>query len=418
MSVITLFSGNFCNEEDVLREVQKKTGFRRIGEEEILKQASVLSGMPEKKIYSAFSSKPSVFNRFTHEKERAVAHLRMALAEFLAEDRLLISGFCTHLIPKSVTHVLRVCLIADVKYRVSEAQASGKFNEKEAMNLIRRYDEDCAYWLKMLWEKEENWDPVQWERKDPWTSSLYDIMIPADKTSPAEAASLIAENASAPVLKMLPSSRKAVENFHLAACVEAVLTREGHDVGVTAKDGVIILTINKHVLMLSRLEEDLKAIAEKVEGVKSVETVVGKNFHRADIYRKVDFEIPSKVLLVDDEREFVQTLSERLMMRDMGSAVAYDGQSALDIVRDDDPEVMILDLKMPGIDGIEVLRRVKETRPDIEIIILTGHGSEADRKVCMELGAFAYLQKPVDIDVLSENLKAANEKIQKKKAGK
>ncbi len=406
MSVITLFSGNFCRDEDVLREVQKKTGFRRIREEEILKQAAVLSGMPEKKIGSAFSSKPSVFNRFTHEKERAVAHLRMALAEFLEEDNLLIAGYCAHLVPKSVTHALGVCLIAEVKQRVAHALASGKFSEKEAMNQIRRHDEDCAAWVKMICDKE-----------DPWDKSLYDIIIPTDKTSPDEAASLIADNASSSVLKITPRSRDAVKDFHLAASAEAVLTREGHDVGVNAKDGVVILTINKHVLMLSRLEEELKSIAGKVPGVKSVVTVVGKNFHRTDIYRKVDFEIPSKVLLVDDEREFVQTLSERLMMRDMGSAVAYDGQSALDIVREDDPEVMILDLKMPGIDGIEVLRKVKETRPDIEVIILTGHGSETDRQVCMNLGAFAYLQKPVDIEVLSEKLKAANEKIQKKKAG-
>ena len=85
------------------------------------------------------------------------------------------------------------------------------------------------------------------------------------------------------------------------------------------------------------------------------------------------------------------------------------------MVRDDEPEVMILDLKMPGIDGIEVLRRVKSEHPNIEVIILTGHGSEKDRDVCMKLGAFAYLHKPVDIEVLSETLKAANEKI---KSGK
>ncbi|MDZ7596911.1 MAG: response regulator [Desulfobacterales bacterium] len=83
--------------------------------------------------------------------------------------------------------------------------------------------------------------------------------------------------------------------------------------------------------------------------------------------------------------------------------------------REDEPEVMILDLKMPGIDGIEVLRQVKTTRPEIEVIILTGHGSEDDREVCMQLGAFAYLQKPVDIDVLSDTLKRANAKIQERK---
>jgi DNA-binding NtrC family response regulator len=149
-----------------------------------------------------------------------------------------------------------------------------------------------------------------------------------------------------------------------------------------------------------------------------VETRVGKDFYQTDIYRKYDFEMPSKVLLVDDEREFVETLSERLVMRHMGSAVAYDGQSALDLIKEDEPEVMILDLKMPGIDGIEVLRRVKGTRPEIEVIILTGHGSEADRDVCMKLGAFAYLNKPVDIDLLSDTLRRANEKIKQKKAVK
>jgi DNA-binding NtrC family response regulator len=128
--------------------------------------------------------------------------------------------------------------------------------------------------------------------------------------------------------------------------------------------------------------------------------------------------MPSKVLLVDDEREFVQTLSERLMMRDLGPAVAYDGESALNLINEDEPDVMIVDLKMPGIDGLEVLRKVKQTRPEIEVIVLTGHGHEEDRELCMQLGAFAYLQKPLDINELSEIIKRANEKIQRKKAEK
>ena len=75
---------------------------------------------------------------------------------------------------------------------------------------------------------------------------------------------------------------------------------------------------------------------------------------------------------------------------------------------------MILDLKMPGIDGIEVLRRVKKTNPNIEIIILTGHGTEKDKDICMALGAFAYLEKPVDIELLTKTLQAAYAKAGKK----
>ena len=123
------------------------------------------------------------------------------------------------------------------------------------------------------------------------------------------------------------------------------------------------------------------------------------------------------ILLVDDEREFVQTLSERLSMREVGSHAVFDGESALEMMSEDEPEVMVLDLKMPGIDGLEVLKRTKTDRPDVEVIILTGHGSEADKEECMKLGAFAYLQKPVDIELLSDTLKRANEKVRARKAG-
>jgi YesN/AraC family two-component response regulator len=111
----------------------------------------------------------------------------------------------------------------------------------------------------------------------------------------------------------------------------------------------------------------------------------------------------------------VKTLSERLILRQMGSAVAYDGESALNLIQKDDPEVIIVDLKMPGIDGFDVLQKVKESRPDIEVIILTGHGNDADGRRCMEMGAFAYLHKPLDINELSETIKAANDKIRQQK---
>ena len=217
------------------------------------------------------------------------------------------------------------------------------------------------------------------------------------------------------MLTPTPASLAALADFQLQARVQVALTLEGHEVSVAVQDGAVNLTIEKNVLMLSRLEQELQEIVAKVPGVRAVTTGVGANFHQADIYRKVEFQAPSRVLLVDDEREFVQTLSERLLLRDMGSAVAYDGESALEMLREDEPEVMILDLKMPGIDGMEVLRQVKATQPDIEVIILTGHGNETDRETCMGLGAFAYLQKPVDIDVLSETMKQANEKIQARK---
>lgn len=111
--------------------------------------------------------------------------------------------------------------------------------------------------------------------------------------------------------------------------------------------------------------------------------------------------------MVDDEEEFVATLAERMQMRNLLPKYALNGVAALQMIDKLIPDVIILDLKMPGIDGLEVLRRVKSRHPQIQIIILTGHGSEKDEDEALRLGAFGYLKKPADIDELTKQIKNA-----------
>ena len=405
MPVITLFSGSYCNEEQVVQEIGSRTGYRLILDQEIVAEAGRLSNIPENRIERVFSDKISVFNRLTRERERSFAYLRMALAKNLSEDELIISGYAGQLIPRNINHVLRVCLIADMNSRIAVAASEHQIAQPEAHKIIHREDEKCAAWMYMLYGN-----------TDPWSASLYDISFPTDKTSPAEIAKMIEQNIAKSVIKLAGRSKTAVDDFNIAARVEIALVKKGHAVGIDVQDGAVTLTINKHVLMLSRLEEELKDIAGRESGVISVDTKVGPGYYQTDVYRRQDFDAPSKILLVDDEKKYVQTLSKRLMMRELESAVVYDGESALELAREDQPDVMILDLRMPGIDGIEVLRRVKKTHPAIEVIVLTSQGSEADKKTCMELGAFAFLSKSVDIDELSKTIKAANEKIRQRRA--
>lgn len=401
MSVIAIFSGIFCSADAVVRDVMDSTGYRLITDDQIVHQAAETSGMPESKVRRAFSAKTSVFNAFTHEKECSIACLRLALATELEKGPAVVHGFGGLLIPQTISHVLRVCIIAEMPYRIEQAAVVQGLSEKEALKQIHSRDADSAAWTLM-----------RSSVKDPWDGALYDMVLPMNRVEVAQAGALIEENLIKDAVRRTDASVQAEKDFRLAAAVEMALSRAGHDVSVSAEKGTVLLTINKQVLMLARLEEELKSIAGSIAGVRSVDTQVGKDFHQAHIYRKHSFEVPSRVLLVDDEREFVQTLSERLQLRDMGSAVAYDGESALAMMVEDEPEVMIIDLKMPGIDGMEILKQVKATRPEIEVIVLTGHGSETDRKRCMQLGAFAYMQKPVDIEELSDTLKKAHEKIQ------
>ena len=122
-----------------------------------------------------------------------------------------------------------------------------------------------------------------------------------------------------------------------------------------------------------------------------------------------------KVLLVDDEEDFVQSLSERLDMRNMKPEVAMNGEQALKKLKEVEPTVMILDLKMPGMDGIEVLKKVKRAYPETQVIILTGHGTDKARKEAEKIGAFAYLQKPVEMDTLVSTLTKAHSHFKKVK---
>jgi DNA-binding NtrC family response regulator len=87
-----------------------------------------------------------------------------------------------------------------------------------------------------------------------------------------------------------------------------------------------------------------------------------------------------KVLVVDDEEDFANTLAQRLKLRDLKVDTAYDGEQALSKLKEVEHDVIVLDLKMPGMHGMEVLREIKKDYPDIQVIVITGHGTERDEE--------------------------------------
>jgi DNA-binding NtrC family response regulator len=121
-----------------------------------------------------------------------------------------------------------------------------------------------------------------------------------------------------------------------------------------------------------------------------------------------------KVLLVDDEIAFVNTLAQRLRLRGLLVDTVYDGTQALSYIKDIEPDVIVLDLKMPGLHGIEVLREIKKIKREIQVIILTGHGTDKDEEEAKKLGGFDFLRKPADIDLLMRKIKEAfSEKLER-----
>jgi len=400
MPVISIFSASHCNADEVAQQVADRLGYRLISTENLLSEASSRFEIAEEKLSRAMHGPRSLFNRLTRDKERAIASLRLALADLIKDDNAVYSGFAGHLLDKSLTNVLRVCLVARQETRVKAAMQDEKIGEKEAKKLVAKEDEARTLWTQYVCER------------GPWDKSLYDLFLPMDDTSVKQVVDEIAENAKKPPLQSTPAATRATKDFLLVALVYQALVEAGHEVEVASDAGQVTLTINQYVMRLEKHEAELKKLVSAIPGVNQVKTKVGPKYNQSSIYPKLD--LPKKILLVDDEKEFVHTLSERLQTRNLDSAVVYDGEQALSVLETEAPEVMVLDLKMPGIDGLEVLRRVKRDHPATEVIILTGHGSEQEEKLAEELGAFAYLNKPVDIDVLAETMKKAYAEIEKK----
>ena len=116
-----------------------------------------------------------------------------------------------------------------------------------------------------------------------------------------------------------------------------------------------------------------------------------------------------KILLVDDAVDFVNYVKKRLVLRGMVVSAAYNGKEALDLIQKQPFDIVVLDMLMPGIDGIETLKKIKKIKPKIEVILLTGHGTVRAASEAMKAGAVDFLQKPCDINMLIDSINNACE---------
>ena len=123
-----------------------------------------------------------------------------------------------------------------------------------------------------------------------------------------------------------------------------------------------------------------------------------------------------RVLLVDDEEGYVNVLSNRLQKRGFDVARTYSGTEALQALRKNEFEVAVLDLKMEDMDGLEVLKVFKRMDPKMEVIMLTGHGSQTAAVQGIEMGAYDYLTKPCDFESLLKKIQKASRKHKREPA--
>ena len=117
-----------------------------------------------------------------------------------------------------------------------------------------------------------------------------------------------------------------------------------------------------------------------------------------------------RVLVVDDELDFLETIVKLLSKRNLKVMGAESGEKALELLENEPFEVVVLDIRMPGMDGIETLREIKKRKPSTEVIMLTGHGSIESGLQGLQLGAYDYVMKPAELEDLVERIRKAFER--------
>lgn len=396
MSVIAIVSNHQESGDEVARKVAEHLEYTYISDA-LIEDTAQRFATTVKKLKRTMAGDRTLFNAITHDYEKSVVYIKASLADLLAKDGIVLYSPATYLVPTSIEHVLRVGIVADPDYRIRQAVKRDGLATREAEARMAKRDEDLARWV------------TGQVGSPPWDPSLFDLRIPLPATAPDKAVELICEAVTRDALRMTDVTIKAALDFMLATKVRLALLEKGHySSEVTADSGKVTVTqVSKpaphgalgrtvHAIRQESQQDAAGPIARAVEGVTEVKVQL------SSVRRTM------KTLLVDDEQEYVTTLSERLEMRDIASDVVYDGHQALAAVEAEEPAVMILDLKMPGIDGLEVLRRVKRDHPNIQVIVVTGHGSEDDERTARQLGAFDYLHKPVDITTLAEKINQAS----------
>lgn len=400
MPTLVINGPAFTQGKRTAERIASDQGIKVITDEDIIALAVEKTGQNRVSLENAVVGKRGVFNGVTHEWERSVACLKVAVAEKIEEEDCVFLGFAGLFVPPSLTHVARILVAAEKPFRIIQAVTFHGMSEKEAMERINHEDMNATVRSQALFGKM------------PWDKSLYDLTIYADRIGENGPLEVIMKH----MVKLRGISQEIIErerkDFKLTAAVELALSCSGGISHVWVEQGRVVVTIKKGVIFQGRLKRKIMDITGSVPGVLKVDV----RLDQAGDYPRAVQAKPAPVLLVDDEKRYVETLSERLKIREVETKVTYSGEDALGYLDTQDAELMVLDLKMPGIDGFEVLRQIKATKPDVEVIILTGQASDFDRKTCLDLGAFAFLERPVDIDVLTETMRKAHEKIRSRKS--
>ncbi len=202
MAIITIFNTLYCSEDEITAKLAEKLNYA-ILDNDLIEETSDSYHVSVDKLRSTLSGHVPFLNNITHEREKNIAYIKSSFANLLKKNNIIYHGYATHFLPKVITHILKICLIAIHEFKIKIAMEEDGLSEQDAINVIKKDDEKRFKWTQHLLGS------------SPWAENLYDILIPMHSSSVDETVSLIIKNVQKKALETTAESKKAMNDFIL-----------------------------------------------------------------------------------------------------------------------------------------------------------------------------------------------------------
>jgi cytidylate kinase len=258
MSIITISRGSFSGGKDLAECVARDLGYPCISREVIV-EAAEQYGASEAALSAALSEAPSLLDRLKRDRDRYLSYLRAVLCKHAREGSFVYHGYAGHHLLAGIRHVIRVRVVADMRYRITAAMEQLNMTSRQAEAHIKRVDEQRRRWTRFLYG-------VEWE--DP---ANYDVVLNLEYLGIEGACAVVVRMTQLEQFQPTAESRRALENLALQALVLAALARDERtrdaDFRVRAEDGVVTI---EGVVKLPDMVDSVREVVAGIEGVTEV----------------------------------------------------------------------------------------------------------------------------------------------------
>ncbi len=257
MAIITISRGSFSKGKEVAEKVAERLGYLTVSREVVL-EASKDFQIPQKRLDQAIHDAPSIFERFTYEKQKYIAFVTAEILDHFRGDNVVYHGLAGHFFAQDVGHLFKVRVIANFEDRVAALIAKDNMSRDQAVEFLQKDDHDRKAWSFQLYGV------------DATDVNLYDLVVHIDKLTIDNAVDLICEAAGQPQFKTTAQSQQAIDDLAVAAKIRAELIDEYPTCTVSGVGGAFEVAVRASMRMDTRLSDIITEKAKKVPGVKSI----------------------------------------------------------------------------------------------------------------------------------------------------